>query len=75
MCMFSLNVIKIIETSCTIYPQDIDICTCEVSSLDFTSPFTLDVTRDGDVTAFVGYFDIDFGHLTEQVCNTSFKLW
>ncbi|KAJ1735401.1 hypothetical protein LPJ61_000565 [Coemansia biformis] len=38
----------------------IDHGTTEPSALDFSSPFVLRATRDADIHAFVGYFDVAF---------------
>ncbi|GLH05504.1 Histone-arginine methyltransferase CARMER [Gryllus bimaculatus] len=38
----------------------IDLYTCTVGNLDFTSEFSLQVMRDESLTALVGYFDVFF---------------
>lgn len=40
--------------------KDIDINKCTIDVMDFTSPFNLEVEKDGTVTYFVGYFDTFF---------------
>lgn len=40
--------------------KDIDIYTCAIDVMDFTSDFKLSVTKDGMLTSLVGYFDTFF---------------
>ena len=47
--------------------QELDICTCCTKDLEFTSPFHLNMQREGNVTAIMGYFDIDFSKGTKKV--------
>ena len=39
---------------------DLDLYTCSVNSVNFCADFRLDVTADGELTAFVGFFDVFF---------------
>ncbi|XP_018324278.1 protein arginine N-methyltransferase 1 isoform X2 [Agrilus planipennis] len=49
---------KIITSSVII--NEIDLNTCNTSTVDFTSDFELKVNKSGPLTAFVGYFDTFF---------------
>lgn len=40
--------------------QTLDSCTCSVTDLQFSQDFTLTATREGQINAIVGYFDIFF---------------
>lgn len=40
--------------------KDIDINTCNIDVMDFTSEFKLPIVKDGTLTSFVGYFDTFF---------------
>lgn len=40
--------------------KDIDINTCNIDVMDFTSDFKLLITKDGMITSLVGYFDTFF---------------
>lgn len=40
--------------------KDIDINTCNIDVMDFTSEFKLPITKDGTLTSLVGYFDTFF---------------
>lgn len=49
---------KVITTTSLL--NDIDLYTCKTTAVDFTSNFQLTITKDGYLTAFVGYFDTFF---------------
>ncbi|XP_013403420.1 protein arginine N-methyltransferase 3 isoform X2 [Lingula anatina] len=53
-----VNKDSVLTTACVV--KDIDIEKCTVKELDFSSPFSLEATSDGELTAIVGYFDIFF---------------
>ncbi|XP_062917800.1 protein arginine N-methyltransferase 3 isoform X2 [Mobula hypostoma] len=59
-----LNPDTIISESCVI--KMIDCNTVRISDLDFTSEFSLEITKDHDCVAIAGYFDISF----EKNCNS-----
>jgi hypothetical protein len=40
--------------------QDLDINTCGLEDLQFTSIFSVKVSQTGNVTALIGFFDIIF---------------
>lgn len=40
--------------------KELDLCTCKFDDLQFKQDFTLQIKRDGPITAVVGYFDIMF---------------
>ncbi|CAH0405096.1 unnamed protein product [Chilo suppressalis] len=40
--------------------KEIDIMTCDISVMDFTSEFQLVITKDGHLTSLIGYFDTFF---------------
>lgn len=40
--------------------KEIDMMTCDISTMDFTSDFELTITRDGELTSLIGYFDTFF---------------
>jgi type I protein arginine methyltransferase len=40
--------------------KEIDITSCDINTMDFTSEFKLVVTKDGQLTSLVGYFDTFF---------------
>ncbi|CAG9784088.1 unnamed protein product [Diatraea saccharalis] len=40
--------------------KEIDIMTCDISTMDFTSDFQLIITKDSKLTSLVGYFDTFF---------------
>lgn len=40
--------------------KDIDIYTCSIDTLNFSSEFKLLITKDGSITSLVGYFDTFF---------------
>ncbi|ESO83944.1 hypothetical protein LOTGIDRAFT_108121 [Lottia gigantea] len=48
--------------------KTIDVSDCQLSDLQFKSEFNLTMTRDGEITAFIGYFNIYFQkHLSQPV--------
>ncbi|PSN37657.1 Protein arginine N-methyltransferase 3 [Blattella germanica] len=49
---------KIITTACIL--TELDLYKCTTNSVDFTSNFNFQVTKDGLLTGLVGYFDIFF---------------
>ncbi|XP_059832016.1 protein arginine N-methyltransferase 3 isoform X1 [Hypanus sabinus] len=59
-----LNPDTIISESCVIKMMDCN--TVRISDLDFTSEFSLEVTKDHDCVAIAGYFDISF----EKNCSS-----
>ncbi|XP_072128846.1 protein arginine N-methyltransferase 3 isoform X2 [Mobula birostris] len=59
-----LNPDTIISESCVIKMIDCNIV--RISDLDFTSEFSLEITKDHDCVAIAGYFDISF----EKNCNS-----
>ncbi|XP_067674082.1 protein arginine N-methyltransferase 3-like isoform X1 [Haliotis asinina] len=46
--------------------KELDACRCRLDDLQFEAPFCLNCTRNGCLSAIVGYFDIFF----EKGCNT-----
>ncbi|CAH1644692.1 unnamed protein product [Spodoptera littoralis] len=48
----------IISEPCVV--KDIDINTCKIDVMDFTSEFKLPIVKDGILTSIVGYFDTFF---------------
>jgi len=43
-----------------VFHQDLDVCECGLADLQFSAPFSLTVSKDTSITAFIGYFDIFF---------------
>lgn len=50
--------------------QDINVCEAVSSELDFVSDISLTASRDGNITALVGYFDIFF----EKGCDNKVSI-
>ncbi|XP_064599715.1 protein arginine N-methyltransferase 3-like [Liolophura sinensis] len=53
-----VNSEKLVTQPCLL--KDINVCEAVSSELDFVSDVTLTVSKDGNITALVGYFDIYF---------------
>ncbi|KAK7503309.1 hypothetical protein BaRGS_00005574 [Batillaria attramentaria] len=49
---------KVITEPCKV--KDLDLNTCQLTDLEFTSNFTLRCCGDGELTSIVGYFNIGF---------------
>lgn len=63
--------VEIVPSACMISEPalvlDLDLNTCTVEDTQFNTPFTLNITRDCNLTAIVGYFDTYFNLPTSQV--------
>jgi len=63
--------VEIVPSACMISEPalvlDLDLNTCTVEDTQFNTPFTLNITRDCNLTAIVGYFDTYFNLPTNQV--------
>ncbi|XP_074648357.1 protein arginine N-methyltransferase 3-like [Tubulanus polymorphus] len=55
---------KMISTAAMI--KELPCNSCTVKDLDFTSTFTVTITEDGTITAFIGYFDTFFQKACEN---------
>jgi len=49
-----------------VFHQDLDVCECGLTDLQFSASFSLTVTKDTSITAFIGYFDIFFHKYCSQ---------
>lgn len=52
-----------ISSRCTV--KDLDVNSCEQAHLQFKSPFSIEITKESQCSAFVAYFDIFF----EKQCD------
>ncbi|XP_013168439.1 PREDICTED: protein arginine N-methyltransferase 1 [Papilio xuthus] len=59
---------NVISEPCIV--KNIDINTCNIKVVDFTSPFELCITRDGFMTSLIGYFDTFFNLPTSVSFST-----
>ncbi|XP_050391709.1 protein arginine N-methyltransferase 3 isoform X1 [Patella vulgata] len=57
-CVDVIDNKTVITDPCVI--KELDISVCKISDLQFNTPFSLHVKRDGDITAIIGYFNIYF---------------
>ncbi|ELU04923.1 hypothetical protein CAPTEDRAFT_219758 [Capitella teleta] len=56
---------NIISEPCIV--KDLDLLTCKIKDLEFTSPFKLTCSRSGKITAIVGHFDMGFTQCPSNV--------
>jgi len=46
--------------------KEFDLMKVTIADLEFEAPFSLQILKDGKVSALVGYFDVDFEHNAEH---------
>jgi len=61
----TVNEDKVSTDHCVL--KEIDVCTCSTKDLEFVTDFSLVAQRDTDLTMLVGYFDIAFTKVKNEI--------